>query len=465
MTTRERRMSVILIGFILVVGVGFFGYQFIVSPLKAKKDQLAALQDDVDQREARIARITKRQGDLAAWKKLSLPPDAEKKTTETAVLQPGKSPADNARADLAQRDYEDELNKMLRAAGYAAADIVGIIPKKPDAKSSPALANKKPIYTKLVFTVQLKGDLASLVDFLGRFYKVRLMHQIRNITIQKPIGADMRAAADARAAAAAANAQNGQNGQGGQPGQGGQNAQGGPGGQGGQRGQGAQQQVTPSTDLDVTLTIEALVLDTAEQRKTLLPDKTPDLPPLLARTDAQYAMIAGKNMFFGPSPVSRVRTGPDDSLASFFDPSQYMKLNAITSGDNGWEAWMYDVFHNWDYRIAPRRTGGYQVDVSYILGGRKRTDGERSGKTIALRNSDGDVIKEWLIVKIDRRDVILRDDAKGDYFALHIGDSLAQKEKLSKSQLDEMGIKMEPAKPPAKGTNVLDDINDPGFDP
>ena len=428
MTTRERRLSVMLIGFILVVGVGFFGYQFVIAPLNAKKERIRSLDDEIELREARVARITRRQPDLAKWKKLSLPPDPEKKNADSAVVQPGKSPADNARADLAQREYEDELNKMLRAAGYAATDV-GIIPKKPDAKSAPTLATKKPIYTKLIFTVQLKGDMASLVDFMGRFYKVRLLHQIRNITIQKPIGADLRAAATV------------------------------PGGQ--------QAAAAPSTDLDVTLTIEALVLDNAEQRKTLLPDKMPELPPLLARTNDQYAMIAGKNMFFGMAPRGSTN-GQDSGRSSYVDTEPYASLEGITLGENGWEATIRDRIHNWIYTIAPRRTGGYQVNVMYYLGGSQRKDSTRSGKTLALRNSDGDIVHEWHIVRIDQghREVILRDDAKGEYFALHMGDYLANKKKLQKSDLDELGIKMEPAKPPAaKGTSILDDISDPKYDP
>src|SRR5947209_15460565 len=72
-TTRERHMSIFLIGFILVGGVGFFGYQFVLAPLKAKGDQLSRLTEENELREARIARIVKRRADEEKWKKLSLP--------------------------------------------------------------------------------------------------------------------------------------------------------------------------------------------------------------------------------------------------------------------------------------------------------------------------------------------------------------------------------------------------------
>jgi len=147
MTARERRMSIVLVGFIIVIGAGFFGYQFVLSPLSAKGVQIDSLNTDIANRLDRITKIQKRRPDLDKWKKLSLPPDKvdPTKVAETAI--PGKSPGDNARADLAQREYEDELNKMLRASGFAAADVA-ITPRKPDAKSAPQLATKKPIYNQ-----------------------------------------------------------------------------------------------------------------------------------------------------------------------------------------------------------------------------------------------------------------------------------------------------------------------------
>ncbi len=404
MTSRERRLSIVLIGFIIVMGLGFFGYQFILSPLSAKAQQIDNLTNDVAARLDRVTRIQKRRADLDRWKKLSLPPDKVDPAKAAEPVIPGKTPADNARADLAQREYEDWLNTTLKVSGFAAADVT-IIPKKPDAKSAPQLATKKPIYTRLLFSVQLQGDLASLVDFMERFYKVRLLHQIRNLTITKPL----RPAAAAVAGVAA----------------------------------------TPSVDLTVDMTIEALVLDTAEKRTTLLPDKPVLVDSLLSRTDAQYAMIAGKNIFFGPSPRGPSSEGDSNR---YFDAAPFVRLNGIVSGPNGLEATLWDSFHNWEYRIAPRSLGGFHVEAQYTLGGRTRPDSERSGKTLALRDSDGKIVDEWLIVRIDPREVILRDDAKGKYFALHMGEYLAHRKELTKADLEALGIKPEPAKAPAKAT-------------
>jgi len=107
--------------------------------------------------------------------------------------------------------------------------------------------------------------------------------------------------------------------------------------------------------------------------------KPVEVPPLLTRTDAQYAMIAGKNIFYGPS----LSTGQRELGPSYIDTAPFVRLNGIVSGPNGLEATLWDMYHNWDYRISPRSLGGFQVEAYYVLGGRKRTDSERSGKTLA----------------------------------------------------------------------------------
>ena len=50
MTTRERRMSIMLIGFILVAGVGFFGYQFVSRRSRPRASRSSTLDDEISQR-------------------------------------------------------------------------------------------------------------------------------------------------------------------------------------------------------------------------------------------------------------------------------------------------------------------------------------------------------------------------------------------------------------------------------
>src|SRR5438552_2594084 len=80
-----------------------------------------------------------------------------------------------------------------RAASAFEAGSFSVLPKQPETRTSPTFVSKKPVYTKLPFSVTARGDLASLIDWLERFYKLQLLHQIRQLTIQVPAGADSTA--------------------------------------------------------------------------------------------------------------------------------------------------------------------------------------------------------------------------------------------------------------------------------
>jgi hypothetical protein len=401
MTTREQRMSIALIGFITVAGLGFVGYQFILAPLQAKQTLINNLNNDIEDKEARVARVLKRKADLDAWSKLSLPPDpVDPNKPPPPPPAPGKA-AEPVQAVLARREYEEFLSKLASAAGFDAGSIT-IIPKPPDAKSVPLFATRRPIYTKLLFSVEVRGDLASVVDFMVRFYKVRLLHQVRKLVLAKPAGGGF----------------------------------GGP----------------PTTDLVATLDIEALVLDTAEKRTALQPNPSVGAQ-VLARDEHDYARIAGKNIFFGPpAPVQR-ESGP-----GYFDATPFIRLTGISSHPNGMEATLWDTYNNREYRVTPRSLGGFQIDAMFTVNGRRHTDPDRSGKALTLRDTDGTVMEEWQFVRIDPREVILRDD-RGTYAVLHLGEYMNKRTELKKADLDALGIKPEPPKEKPKPTEF--DKDDP----
>src|SRR5262249_27327634 len=63
-----------------------------------------------------------------------------------------------------------------------------IVPQKPDTKSSPLLPGKKPVYTRLTFNVdEAHGNLESIVRMLDQFYRSGMLHQIKKINIQRPL--------------------------------------------------------------------------------------------------------------------------------------------------------------------------------------------------------------------------------------------------------------------------------------
>ena len=118
---------------------------------------------------------------------------------------------------LSRTQYGNLLERLFRRADMT-ADLK-IIPSEPDNKSVPMLAQKKPAYTRLTYAITAKGELYHLVDFLRHFYQQPLLHRVKDMNIQRP--SDMRA-------------------------------------------QGRR-------ELDINMTVEALVLDNAQARPTLLP--------------------------------------------------------------------------------------------------------------------------------------------------------------------------------------------------
>lgn len=370
MTTRDNRLAVLLIGFILIAGIGFFGYQFFLSPMRQRDQQIADATREVEEREMKKAAILAQRPKLDKMRKISLP----------------------ANIDQARREYGEEIEKTLRASGFDAGSF-SVLPKQPETRTSPTFANKKAIYTKLPFTVTARGDLASIVDWLERFYKLRLLHQIRNLTITVPISADP-------------NSRRGQN------------------------------------DLDMSMTLEALILDNAEQRKTLAPEQAVDLPPVLAQPERQYASIAGKNIFFGTAQRDTSAQRPS------VDISPYIKFDGVSHDGGVATATLFDQYHNHDYQIRPNTTGGFNVDVSYYINGKKRQ--LRKGPTLQLQDSAGEV--KWIgeIVRIGDRELILRDEDQ--YYRLHVGESLAEMLPLKAADVKALGIKDEiSAEPPAEG--------------
>src|SRR5262249_61187198 len=100
---------------------------------------------------------------LTRWKHISLP----------------------AAADLDQREYAPYLTDLLRQADFAPGTL-SVAPRPIDTKSSPTLPGKGPVYTKLVFNVQARGSLESLVRMMEHFYRTNLLQQIKVFTVQKP---------------------------------------------------------------------------------------------------------------------------------------------------------------------------------------------------------------------------------------------------------------------------------------
>jgi hypothetical protein len=185
-------------------------------------------------------------------------------------------PADEA---LARREYVVALERMIEAAG--APKGYTISPKAVDnsARVVPEISKGKPVYTKVAFEVVLKKvDMWMVKDFLEQYYRLGLLHQITSITLKKDDdGANAKKAA-------------------------------------------------VRNDLTLTFTTEAILVDGAQNRRTLLPIPTgfaglgggalhaalgatpeagrnvrvPVTTPTLAVPARDYSLIVRKDPFSGP---------------------------------------------------------------------------------------------------------------------------------------------------------------------
>jgi hypothetical protein len=240
---------------------------------------------------------------------------------------------------------------------------------------------KKPAYTKLSWDVQAKGDLYHVVDFLRLFYSQPLLHSVKSMTLLRP----------------------------------------------------SESRARNTRELDVNFKIEALVLDNAPARPTLLPiarevaflsgiaahagfntalvqsGKAHPAPPpgVLAEDKREYLAIAGKNVFFGPE-----RERPKTPERYDEDLSPFVVLTTITGYEDGSVKAMFrDKLNNYDYTITQSPKGVITVVGEWEVLGKKRTlygyDEKRPGPTLTYGSSKGGNLRIWRVRRLTASEVIM----------------------------------------------------------
>ncbi|HEV3143464.1 MAG TPA: hypothetical protein VGZ47_06210 [Gemmataceae bacterium] len=283
-------------------------------------------------------------------------------------------------AAVAQQKYGEELEKMLQFSLFG-KDKYQVTPKSLEDRSK-LPPSKRPPIMKLSFTVVAHGELMSIVDFLDRFYRLPLLHRISNFHISRPLTV-------------------------------------GP----GQR----------QTELDFSITVEALIVDGAEKRDTLLPKGIAPPQRLARSTLSQYQSIAGRNIFFGPlnTGASSMDVNVDD-----FDEKEFVKLTEITHCEKGTWACLYDQANNYDYTITQKADGSFNVDVI-----KSKKVPLRATKDLEIRNEHGETLAKFKIVRIDATAVIL--EKNDQYYRLNAGWSIKDLDRskpLSAEEAKELGL-------------------------
>ncbi len=185
-------------------------------------------------------------------------------------------PADKA---MAQREYVVAMERVIEAAGMPKGYTISPKPVDNSPRAVPEIAKGKPIYTRVAYELVFKkADAKAVKDFLYGYYQLGLLHQITAIHIKKEDDPNAKGAKGSR------------------------------------------------NDLTVTLTTEAILVDGAENRKTLLPVPTAyaaigggamyrglilapeiargvraqQLVPILSPVNRNYDLIVRKDPFNGP---------------------------------------------------------------------------------------------------------------------------------------------------------------------
>jgi len=279
---------------------------------------------------------------------------------------------------LSRTQYGILLEGLMRKADFAAG-AYKIQVGEADSKSAPTIAPKKPAYTRLTYMVTVKGELYHLVDFMRSFYQQPLLHQIKQINVLRP--------SDTRA-------------------------------------QGRK-------ELDITMTVEALVLDNAPPRPTLLPvirevallsgaaaftghnmrttaeGSGSQLAPadVLAVIPREYLSIAGKDVFFGPLPKpTAIREEPE--LPPEDDHSPFVTLTSIVGNDDGKIVAVFrDKLDNHNYVVTQDAKGGVGVVGEYELSpGRWKTipgySSVKPGPRLFFGTEEGLNLRMWRVRRV-----------------------------------------------------------------
>jgi hypothetical protein len=382
MTARERRLA---------VGVGFAGvaalvagaWLFVVQPLGDYEAQARALQEEIDGQNLQLLVIGKNRPRLADAVKRSLPADP----------------------DTAAAEYQAAISKVLSDADVLATSRA--IKPKPAAEKAPPLNpaekdEKKliPAYTAVALEVTLtRIKYETLVKVLYQYHQLNLLHHITRFNVVRRDESGARRSRTVNA---------------------------------------------DEADLTVVFTTVGIILNGAENRRSLLPvpvqavgaagglgyagvQQSPvaarNLTPwqftrVLATPDRDYSRLLASDMFHGPPPP------PPPPEQEYVPPpkeetAQFIRLTSLGRGDDGTgSATIEDVASNQEYAVEVSRKDGKLVPLvskfyRNAKGQKKRLDDPDS--TLDISESSSGTARVFRVVGLDAGGLVLvsRED-KGD---------------------------------------------------
>jgi hypothetical protein len=385
MNPRERTLLGVFLSLLIVGGsVALFYFGFFQSYLEMREQTALEerkgkeKQDELDKLQKEMDLVLNRSPRLKGFSKISLP-DLQQK--------PGGARTRNQEDVIAhqkrwQQSYGDYLRELLHKSGFMMSSI-SVSPKLPDTKTPDAKGgalskDKVPVYTRLPFTVSGNATTKNIVDMLYAFHSDPLLHEIRSLSITKP--------------------------QTPRPG-------------------------APDKALDVTMTVEVLMVTGAEwrpydtkERKNLIP-KDVKKEPVLAQGELGeriYGELVARDPFWGTKGgVSISDPGPKTMHESPEVVLKFVKLTMIAY-DRHWKATFYN-----------QGTGGTETPVSLLLTPKLVVTDIYNQQTFVAT-----------VVYLDAKELILFDKETDHYYLMHVGDvvSTALSKPLKTAELEKYGL-------------------------
>jgi hypothetical protein len=378
-TQRDRVMAYLAVTLITLTLGGLLYFLYYDRSMSSLGKRQRAAESELAANEMAIEQFEKAKPKLDAAKRLSLPADPN-----------------------APNNYSNELNSLLTASRFPADKISMVKPKQQVEQKATGPNKQKPMFTRVLFDVQVHGDLTMLDEFLERFYRAPLLHRIKSLTVTRPMK-------------------------------------------------------TPDQmpeELDIAMTVEALALDGAENRKTLLPEKLTEAekPARLARSTSQYEAIDGNNPFFG---APQTKTGGGEKKPDFNILPEIV-LDGIWTDSTGTWATLFDAADDYQYVIRKRASGGYLVDKYYFIKDTKKKDFDAVGlEKLELRDASKWLHRAYTVLRVDPSDVYLENEGK--IYQLHAGWRLSDVKALTNDEAAKLGLKAKDEKKDDKGKGKVDD--------
>jgi len=327
--------------------------------------------------------IAERETKLAALKK----EDARYKATLKRSL-----PSD---PEVARQEYDAAINKLLRDARVPVAAF-SVKPKAADGRPAPEMAPKKPAFVRLALEITLKPiDYATLIDVLQRYYRLNLLQQITKFSVKKIDASTARPRSS---------------------------------------------NIADKADLDVTIVTEAIILDGAENRRSLVhipfavgaagggaiyqtimntPEPSRGLNPLqlvqiVSSGNRDYTLMLVKDIFHGPpppiKPPERVTPPPEEKKPEKEDTSAYIRMTGVGRNSDGTgTAFLEDAASRQEYLIEITREGGKLVQMVtkfyYTLKGAKRNYAPEP--VLDISEATSGTSKQFRVIGLDGEGLLL----------------------------------------------------------